>query len=117
MRQCPSQGACPPHQGFKKSSCEDPKSCIASPFDLRSQHFCRPIRRPEIMIDQPFSESEASPLRRDVKTLHLATALRLDVPESDTTHRNAGGIAGKQQFTSRGSEAEMEAMPGKYAKS
>src|SRR5580693_930231 len=36
MRQCPSQGACPPHQGFKKSSCEDPKSCIASPFGTSS---------------------------------------------------------------------------------
>jgi hypothetical protein len=40
-------------------------------------------------------------LRREVKTLHLATALRLDGPESDTTHRSAVGIAGKQQFTSR----------------
>jgi hypothetical protein len=55
------------------------------------------------MVPRPFSESEASPLRRDVKTLHLATALRVDGPESDTTHRSAVGIAGKQQFTSRGS--------------
>src|SRR6202047_4603077 len=28
--------ASPPHQGFKKSSCEDPKSCIASPFGTSS---------------------------------------------------------------------------------
>src|ERR1700719_180366 len=53
-------------------------------------------------MDQPFSESEASPLRRDVKTLHLATALRLDGPKTNTTDRSAVGIASKQQFTSRG---------------
>src|SRR4029077_16851523 len=51
----------------------------------------------------PFSEAATSHFRRDIKTLHLATAWRLDGAESDTHHRKAVGIAGKQQFTSRGS--------------
>src|SRR5271163_3037948 len=54
-------------------------------------------------VDQPFPESEASPFRRNIQALHLTTAVRPDGPEPDTTHRSAVGMAGKQQFTSRGS--------------
>ena len=54
-------------------------------------------------IDQPFPETEAPHFRRDIKALHLTTAVKLDGPEAHTTHRSAVGIAGKQQFTSRGS--------------
>jgi hypothetical protein len=53
-------------------------------------------------IDQPFPEAEASHFRRNIEALHLTAAVRLDRPESNTTHRSALGIAGKQQFTSRG---------------
>ena len=70
--------------------------------------------------DQPFPEAEPPHFRRNIEALHLTTAVRLDGPEANTTHRCAVGIAGKQQFTSRGSiltghglHLRLEALIGK----
>jgi hypothetical protein len=43
-------------------------------------------------MDQPFPEAEASHFRRDIKALHLTTAVRLDGPKTNTTDRSAVGI-------------------------
>src|SRR6266404_3033155 len=71
--------------------------CPASFHGSRSARLLSRQRRPA------FPEAKAPHFRRNIEALHLTTAVRLDGPKPNTTDRSAVGVAGKQQFASRGS--------------